>query len=166
MKKFIFAALFVLVSLTTAFAGSKEKELLFTSVTTGITFHVPANVKEVQDKIEAVILKTPDDEYVITAEAFDAASASEEEMTAHLAEMAKAAGMDIDKAESIENETKMIALNGLAVDFENGGAAVVGIVNVKDTELGYYVTVVASPKYVDYAVSSLLTIGFDPDAVK
>ncbi len=166
MKKIIFAALLALVTFTTAFAAPKGKELLFTSTATGITFHVPANTKEIQDDIEAVILKTPDDEYVITAEAFDVESTSEDAMTAHLVEMAQAAGLDGDSAESIENETDMIALTGMAADFDNGGAAVVGIVNVKGTELGYYVTVVCSPKYVDFAVSSLLTISFDPDAIK
>lgn len=164
MKKILFTALMALATLTTVFAQGKE--LLFTSTATGITFHVPANVKEVQDDIEAVILQTPDQGYIITAEAFDVESTSEAEITNHLITMAEAAGMDDDKAEEISNETDMITLMGMAADYDNGGAAVVGVAIVNGTSLGYYITVVVGPRYVDYGVSSILTIGFNPDAVE
>lgn len=164
MKKILFSALLTLMTLTTVFA--KDKELLYTSTTTGITFHVPANVKELQDDIEAVILQTPDEGYTITAEAFDLEAASEADITKHLTMMAEAAEIDGDKAEEISNETELITLMGLAADYDNGGAAAVGVAIVNGTSLGYYITVVVAPKYVDYAVSSLLTIGFDPDAVE
>ena len=164
MKKILFTALMALATLTTVFAQGKE--LLFTSTATGITFHVPANVKEVQDDIEAVILQTPDKGYVITAEAFNVEEVSETDITAHLLTMAEAAEIDGDKAEEISNETELITLMGLAADYANGGAAAVGVAMVNGTGLGYYITVVAAPNYVDYAVSSLLTIGFDPDAVE
>lgn len=164
MKKILFSALLALVTLTSVFA--QDKELLFTSTATGITFHVPANVKELQDDIEAVILQTPDELYTITAEAFDVEAASQDEITEHLATMAEAAGMDVKNAENISNETELITLIGLAADYDNGGAAVVAVAIVNGTSLGYYVTVVVGAKYVDYAVSSILTIGFDPDAVE
>ena len=164
MKKILFSALLALMTLTSVLA--KGKELLFTSTATGITFHVPANVKEMQDDIEAVILQTPDKGYVITAEAFNVEEVSETDITAHLLTMAEAAEIDGDKAEEISNETELITLMGLAADYDNGGAAAVGVAIVNGTPLGYYITVVAAPNYVDYAVSSLLTIGFDPDAVE
>ena len=164
MKKILFSALLALMTLTSVLA--KGKELLFTSTATGITFHVPANVKEMQDDIEAVILQTPDKGYVITAEAFNVEEVSETDITAHLLTMAEAAEIDGDKAEEISNETELITLMGLAADYANGGAAAVGVAMVNGTGLGYYITVVAAPNYVDYAVSSLLTIGFDPDAVE
>lgn len=164
MKKILFSALLALVTLTSVFA--KGKELLYTSTSTGISFHVPANVEELQDDIEAVILQTPDEGYIITAEAFDLEEASEADITNHLAKMAKAARINADEAEEISNETELITLMGLAADYANGGAAAVGVAMVNGTGLGYYITVVAAAKYVDYAVSSLLTIGFDPDAVE
>ena len=164
MKKILFSALLALMTLTSVLA--KGKELLFTSTATGITFHVPANVKEMQDDIEAVILQTPDKGYVITAEAFNVEEVSETDITAHLLTMAEAAEIDGDKAEEISNETELITLMGLAADYANGGAAAVGVAMVNGTGLGYYITVVAAAKYVDYAVSSLLTIGFDPDAIE
>lgn len=164
MKKILFTALLALVTLTAAFA--QDNELLFTSTATGITFHVPANTQELQDDIEAVVLQTPDEEYVITAEAFDISATAQDDITAHLIEMAEAAKIDLEAADEVEHEGDLVALNGLAADYDNGGAAAVGVATVKGTKLGFFITVVASQKYVDYAVSSLLTISFNPDAVE
>lgn len=164
MKKFLFAVLFALICLTTAFAAGKE--LQFTSTVTGITFRVPANVKVIQDDIEAIILQTPDQMYTFTAEAFNVAEASQDEITAHMVELATSAKMDLENLDDVNNTTEYMTLIGMAYDYENGGAAVVGAAVVNDTELGFYITVVAGPDYVDYAVNSLVTIDFDPDAVE
>lgn len=167
MKKRLFlCALLALITAVNLFAASDKKELVYTSTTTGITFRVPANVKEIQDNIEAVILQTPDKEYTITAEAFDISKTTQEDIAKHITIMAEAAGIDLEQSESIENKSEIITLMGEAIDFDNGGAAAVGVAIVNETTLGYYITVVASAKYVDYAVSSLRTISFDPDAVE
>ncbi len=165
MKKFVIFLVFAM-AVANVFAQSNKKELKYTSSTTGITFHVPANVKEFQDNIEAVILQTPDKEYTITAEAFNVEKTSQEDIAKHITYMAEAAKIDLEKSESIESKGKFVTLFGEAMDYENGGAAAVGVAVVNDTKLGYYITVVASPNYVDYAVSSLTTIDFDPDAIE
>jgi len=166
MKKLLLTVVLGMMTLTMVFASSKVKELVYTSATTGITFHVPANCEEVQDDIEAVILQTPDEEYTFVAEAFNLDKTSKQEMSDHIIKMAEAAKIDLNKSERIETETELVTLVGEALDYDNGGAAVVGLAFVKNTKLGYYITVVASPKYVDYAVSSLVTVSFDPDAVE
>lgn len=166
MKRLLLSAVFALMALSTLFAASMGKELLYTSSTTGICFHVPANIEELQDDIEAVILQTPDEEFIITAEAFNITEVSEDEISEHIVTMAKAARIDLDNSQSIENKTELITLMGEAIDYPNGGAAAVGVAIVNGTALGYYITVVASAKYVDYAISSLRTISFDPDAVE
>ena len=164
MKKILFSVLFALISVCTAFAA--DEELQFTSTVTGITFRVPGNCKEIQDDVEAAILQTPDQMYTITAEPFNVEEATQDEITAHLAEMGKAAGMDFDKTDDINNTTQFVTFIGKSYDFDNGSASVVGVAVVNDTELGFYITVVAGPDYVDYAASSIVTIDFNPDAVE
>ena len=43
MKKFLFLAVFALMTVVNVMAAPKGKQLVYTSSTTGITFHVPAN---------------------------------------------------------------------------------------------------------------------------
>ena len=163
MKKILFA---VLLALTTLTAFAEEDNVRFTSKTNGITFMVPANCKLIQDEINAVILQTPDKQYTFTAEAFNVEEASKDDITNHLLEMGQAAGMDLGEADRVDNTTEWVTFNGLSYDFENEAAAVVGVAVVNDTELGYYITLVAGPKYVDQAATSIVTIDFNPDAVE
>lgn len=166
MKKILFAVLFALMTLCTAFAAEQDNELQFTSNVTGITFRVPANCKVLQDDIEAAILQTPDQQYTISAEAFNVEKATQDEIAEHMREMGTAAGMDFEKTEKFDNTTKYVTLLGTSYDYDNGAAAVVAVAIVNETELAFYITVVAGPDYVDYAVNSLVSIDFDPDAVE
>lgn len=164
MKKIIFAVLFAFISLTATLAHAEE--LRFTSPVSGITCLVPDNVKILQDDIEAVILQTPDNLYTLTAEPFNVEEATQDEITEHLLQMAEASGMNLENAEKTEYEKELVTFTGLADDFDNGGAAVVGVIVVNDTALGYYITAVAGPTYIDYMASSIGTIDFDADAVE
>lgn len=165
MKKTLLTLVIGLMTLTSVFASSKVDELIYTSSTTGISFRVPANVQEIQDAIEAVILQTPDEEYTFTAEAFNSETTPKDEMSDHIMKMAEAARIDLNNSKRVEAETDLVTLVGEAIDYENGGGAVVGLAFVKGTKLAFYVTAVASPRYVDFVVSSLTTITFDPDAL-
>jgi len=166
MKKFLFLAVIALMTVVNVMAAPKGKLLVYTSSTTGITFHVPANAVVAQDDVEAVILQTPDEEYTFVAEAVNLNDVTSDDIARHIVKMAKAARIDLDKSDRIKHETEFVILKGEAIDYENGGAAAVGVAVVNDTMLGYYITVVASPNYVDFAVSSLTSIDFDPDAVQ
>ena len=163
MKKILFA---VLLALTTLTVFAEENNVRFTSKTNGITFLVPANCKLIQDEIEAVVLQTPDKLYTITAEAFNVEEASQDDISNHLLQMGQAAGMDLGEADKINNTTEWVTFSGLSYDFENDAAAIVGVAVVNDTELAYYITLVAGPSYVDQAATSIVTIDFDPDAVE
>lgn len=164
MKKILFAVLLALVSLTTALA--EENVVQYTSKVTGITLQVPANCKLFQDDVEALILQTPDKMFTLTAEPFNVEKATQDDITAHLQEMGEAAGMDLSASDKINNTNTYTTLIGLGYDFENGAAAVVGVAVVNETELGFYITVVAGPDYTDYAATSLVSIDFDPDSVE
>lgn len=163
MKKILFVVLMALVSLTTVFA--QNEGVKFTSKETGITFRVPENCKILQDDVQAVILQTPDQQYTITAEAFNVEKATQDEITEHMHDMAVAAGMDLNKLDKIDNTTTNVTLIGQGYDYPNGAAAVVGVAVVNQTELAFYITVVAGPDYTDMAATTLVTIDFDPDAL-
>lgn len=165
MRKFLLCAVIALMSITTMSAATRIEEYIYTSTVTGVTFHVPSNVKELQDNENGVVLQTPDKEYTITAEAFDISEVSQEEISNHIAFMAEKAKIDLNKSQHIENKTEATTLIGEIINYANNGGAAVGVVQINNTDLGYYITIVTSPKYSDFAASSLTTVGFDPDAV-
>lgn len=162
MRRILSVVLLALLSLTAVMAD----EVQFTSKVTGITFRVPDNSQLINDDIEAVIIQTPDKLFTMTAEPFNVEQASQDEIAQHLIEMAEAAGMDRDHLDPINNTTTNVTLVASGYDFDNGAAAVVGVAVVNETELGFYITVVAGADYVDYAVNSIVSIDFDPDAVE
>lgn len=163
MKKILFVMLMAIVSLTTAIA--QDEGVRFTSKETGITFRVPSNCKLIQDDVQAIIIQTPDKQYTITAEPFNVEKATQDEITAHMRERSVAAGMDLTKLDKIDNTTTNVTLIAQGYDFPNGAAAVVGVAVVNQTELAFYITVVAGPDYTDMAATTLATIDFDPDAI-
>ena len=165
MKKLLFLAIMAIMTMTSAFA--QDDMLQFTSSSTGITCLVPPNVEITADEVEAVVLATPDNEFTFVAEAFNVEKATEDEMAEKLSEWAGHAGLDFDKSERFTNEYGLVTVTGFSMDYESGGgAAIVAFAVVNNTELGWYVTIVAGNKYTDYAASTITSINFDPDAVE
>lgn len=164
MKKLL-TLLLSLLTLSTVFAAD-FKEVTFASRVTGITFTMPDNAAILNDDIEALILQTPDKMFTLTAEAFNVTEATQDEISEHLVEMANSARMDLQSADKIDNTTENVTLIGLSNDYENGAATIVAVAVVNDTDLGFYITIVVGPDYVDTAVNTIVSIDFNPDVVE
>lgn len=164
MKKLL-TLLLTVFTLSTVYAA-EIKEVTFASRVTGITFTMPDNAAIINDDIEALILQTPDKMFTLTAEAFNVTAATQDEISEHLLEMGTSARMDLQNADKIDNTTENVTLIGLSNDYENGAATIVAVAVVNDTDLGFYITIVAGPDYVDATVNTLVSIDFNPDVVQ
>lgn len=151
---------------TTISTADDDDVLQFTSTATGLSFVVPANIKEKQDDVEAIVLVTPDNMFTVTAVPFDISTVEDGNMEASILTLAKAAKIDLTESESIEGETETVHFYAESADYANGGGAAVGIANVKGTDLSFFITVVASKDYIPFAIAALKSLSFNPDAIE
>lgn len=140
--------------------------LRYTSTATGLSFIVPSNSLEQQDKVDGVIIVTEDEMFQVTAIPFNVKKESKETIAESILTLAEAAKIDLNKSERVEGDNELVSYSAECADYGNGGGALVGVANVKGTELGYFITIVASADYVEYAGAVLKSLTFDPDAVE
>lgn len=163
MKKTILCALVALIAGIVPAVAQELKVL--SSSHNGFSCKVPDNATFMQNDDSAVIITTPDQEFLVSAVPFNVSESSDEDNAQALKLLADNAQVDLDAALAIELENENMTGGVFIQTKDNGSASCVGIMQVTGTELAYYIAVVVSPNYADVCDAVLKSLDFDPDAV-
>jgi len=173
------AATSVVTNNATALATDLDVEdfSVYTSTGTGLRFFIPNveeyGIAEQQDKRDAVIVGTPDNEFVVSAIPFDADDVSEEDIADAVMTMAKAAKIDLSKAKMMKDKSgdKTMEYNAWVGAYGNGGAGIVTLATVIDKKSPlaghcFLLTIIASPNYTEFAGAVLGSLSFDVENIE
>lgn len=162
MKSFLRLTSLIVTLLTFGLGQTIAQQMQYTS-RTGLTLMVPDGAKQIQDNIDLICVETPDELYTFTAVPFNMATTSELDLKANLAQLAKSAQIDYEKAELLESCTETMDISLHIANYNGGGGTFVGYATVRNTTLSFYLCLVASKKYGEYGGIAIQTLEFLPN---
>ncbi|WP_407403505.1 hypothetical protein [Sodaliphilus sp.] len=148
MKRILASAFVAFVAMIAVAQASAQELVVYTSRVTGFTCMVPANAQVQQDNYEALIIGTPDGEFVVTAIAANSDEVPEDVLAGSIKSLADNASIDLNKAVTVELENENLEGSMIIDTYENGGGAAVGAMEVPETPLCFVIAVVAGVNYV------------------
>lgn len=164
MKKSILCALVALfVGLIPA--AAQEIKTVSSNVT-GFSCVVPENATFLKNDYEAVIIATPDQEFLVSAVPFQPSKSTDEENAQALKTLADSANMDLDKALEMDLSSETMSGGVFMQTMDNGAVSCVGIMKVDEGDLAFHVAIVISPNYTSIGDAVLKSLEFDADAVE
>lgn len=166
IHQFLSALLLILFLLVPDSAWAAAKDMIITSAVTGLSLLAPAKSQTVQDDLDMLFVKTLDGFYSFTGIPFNAAGVSEEEISNSIASLAQSAQMDLKNAEKFDTKTQTMDISIFVKDYENGGGSMVGTATVRDTNLSFYIVLIAGRQYGDYGGILLQSLELDLDSLK
>jgi len=164
MKKYILCALVALIA--GIMPATAQDVTSFSSSVTGFSCIIPQNATVMKNDVEAIVIQTPDQEYVITAIPFQPSQSTDESNAVALKTLAESANIDLETASDVDITNKTMEGGVFFQNLENGAVSVVGAMAVKGADLAFYMAIVFSPNYASLLETTLSNIEFDPDAVK
>lgn len=143
MKKFILSALVAIVTLVASAQEAKQ----FVNEVTGFTCIMPASGVVIKNDYEAIVLATQDQEFCITAIPFQPSKASEADIAGAINTLAQGVEVDLKKAKDIDIKTTNLEGALFSQTKANKNRGCVGVLNVKDGDLAFYVSIACSAKH-------------------
>lgn len=144
MKKTILCALVALISLVASAQEAKQ----FVSEVTGFTCIMPASGVVIKNDFEAIVLATQDQEFCITAIPFQPSKTKEADIAGAINTLAQGVEVDLKKAKDVDIKTTNLEGALFSQTKANKTRGCVGVLNVKDGDLAFYVSIVCSAKHI------------------
>lgn len=144
MKKTILCALVALISLVASAQEAKQ----FVSEVTGFTCIMPASGVVIKNDFEAIVLATQDQEFCITAIPFQPSKTKEADIAGAINTLAQGVEIDLKKAKDVDIKTTNLEGALFSQTKANKTRGCVGVLNVKDGDLAFYVSIVCSAKHI------------------
>lgn len=166
MNKTITCALIALITLITSVATHAQDGRIFTSNVTGFTTLITTDTKLAKNDIEAIILMTDNQEFLITALPFQPSKCSDNDIAAAINTLADNAGINVETASDFEINNKNLEGTVFIQKTENKSDAALGVLKAKQGDLAFYVTIIASANYANILNPVLKSLDFNPDAIK
>lgn len=165
MKKTILSAIVALIAIIAPVAIAAQEVRTFTSNITGFTTLITTDTKLAKNDIEAVVLMTDNQQFLITALPFQPSKCTENDIAAAINTLADNAGLNLKTASDIDINNKNLEGGIFIQKNANNVDVALGALNVKGGDLAFYVTILAGPKYANVLNPILQSLDFNPDAV-